>query len=144
QRSQEFDRSADGFTSLYSLILNLNWRAVIFYGLRTQFPLHIRMVRSMTGSGSATRLFHSKRGQLEITADIRTVNSRFLDLSLRSPKVYLAFDPKVSQLVRQYLKRGRVDLILSLHLIESAPAQVKVHETQAMELYKTLSGLQTQ
>jgi len=64
------------------------------------------MIRSMTGFGSAS---HSD-GEKSITVEVRSLNSKFLDLSVRLPKTYSEFEPEWRNLVTERLERGKVSL----------------------------------
>ncbi|MDB5038930.1 MAG: YicC-like protein [Bacteriovoracaceae bacterium] len=96
---------------------------------------------SMTGFGSSTHVFKGRRGSLEITAEIRTVNSKFLDLSVRSPRPYVIFDADISKFIRTQLKRGRVDVNISARVIDGPAKAVHVNHAQAKELWKALNSV---
>jgi uncharacterized protein YicC (UPF0701 family) len=50
------------------------------------------MIRSMTGFGSS----ELERSGQRLTAEIRSVNHRFCEVSMRGPKVALAFEDQVA------------------------------------------------
>ena len=54
-----------------------------------------------------------------ITVEIRSVNHRFFDLSVRLPKNYSWLEESIAKLVRPFIQRGRIDLYL---VIEERPA----------------------
>ncbi|MBN8555886.1 MAG: YicC family protein [Deltaproteobacteria bacterium] len=93
----------------------------------------------MTGFGSAGRNFKSRRGQIEISAEIRTVNSKFLDIAVKSPRLYLSFDTEIGKTVRQFLKRGRIDISLSMRVLEGTAEEVIINLPQAEKLYSALN-----
>jgi uncharacterized protein (TIGR00255 family) len=64
------------------------------------------MILSMTGYGTGS----AQKNETTVTAEIRTVNHRFLDLHVRVPREYLFLENEVQQLVRNSLDRGRVDI----------------------------------
>ncbi|MDZ7372551.1 MAG: YicC family protein [candidate division KSB1 bacterium] len=64
------------------------------------------MILSMTGYGRGV----STSGDLLVLAEVRSFNSRFLDISLRLPKALGGLDQRVRDLVRQYVVRGHVNL----------------------------------
>ncbi|MCP8616578.1 YicC/YloC family endoribonuclease [Salirhabdus salicampi] len=68
------------------------------------------MVKSMTGYGRHVETIDNSR----ITVEVRTVNHRFLDLSIKMPKTLLHLEEKMKKMARQLLKRGRVDIFLSV------------------------------
>jgi uncharacterized protein (TIGR00255 family) len=92
------------------------------------------MFYSMTGFGSASKVFKGSRGEIEITAEIKTVNSKYLDISPRSPRAYVSFDADIARWVRMHLKRGRVDISLSMRILEGIAEEIKVNIEQVKVL----------
>ncbi len=86
-------------------------------------------VYSMTGFATATRQGaqstpgaaisegapgrHGGAARPEVTVDLRSVNGRFLDLSLRLPDDMRALEPALRELVATVIRRGKVELRLS-------------------------------
>lgn len=68
------------------------------------------MWMSMTGFGRGDR--HG--GDASVTAEIRTVNHRFLDLHLRCPAKFLSWEPRIRTMIRRSLRRGKVDVNLNV------------------------------
>ena len=66
-------------------------------------------LRSMTGYGSGS----AASGKIKVDAEIRSVNSRFLDLTCRLPQVYSSIESDISKRVRAVLSRGRVEVLVS-------------------------------
>ena len=64
------------------------------------------MIKSMTGFGQVSK----EDGQVQITAELRTLNSKFLDLNLRLPKVFSDRELEVRNLITEKLERGKVSL----------------------------------
>jgi uncharacterized protein (TIGR00255 family) len=70
----------------------------------------IYLVRSMTGYGrNATTLDETR-----MTVEVRTVNHRFLDLSVKMPKTLLYLEDKIKKRARHYFKRGRIDIFITI------------------------------
>ena len=65
---------------------------------------------SMTGYGRG----EYKVGGIELTVEIKTVNNRYLDVSVKSPRLFTAYDEKVRTLVREKMTRGHADVFISL------------------------------
>ncbi len=61
---------------------------------------------SMTGFGRGER--HGE--EISVTVEVRTVNHRFLDLHTRCPGRFLSWESKIRGLVRETIRRGKVDL----------------------------------
>lgn len=68
------------------------------------------MLISMTGYGTATAV----NGQMSVTAEIRSVNSRFYEFSARLPKHLQSKELELKEAVRGRIKRGKVNLAVSV------------------------------
>lgn len=95
----------------------------------------------MTGFGSASKSFKGKRGEIEIGVEVRTVNSKYLDISVRSPRAYVGFDSEISRLIRSHLRRGRVDVSVSMRILQGLAEEITVNHEQAQVLYKALDSV---
>ena len=65
---------------------------------------------SMTGFGRGDR--HGEDAM--VTAEIRSVNHRFLDVHVRCPARYLLWEQRIRSMTRQVLRRGKVDVFLNI------------------------------
>ncbi len=68
------------------------------------------MIKSMTGYGSAS----GTSGALEITIELRSVNNRFLDCSVRMPKVYVSLEDGLKAQIQKAISRGKVDVFVTI------------------------------
>lgn len=64
---------------------------------------------SMTGYGRG----EYKQGGLEVTAEVKTVNNRYLDVSLKCPRILAAYEDVLRTVVREKLSRGHADVFIS-------------------------------
>jgi len=92
------------------------------------------MFMSMTGYGSSTQTYHGSRGSLEVGVDIKTVNSKYLDISIRSPRSYMDFDPEIQRFVRSRLKRGRIDVQITMKVLQGKARELILNLEQAASL----------
>jgi len=67
-------------------------------------------INSMTGYGRAVT--ESSKGAVSV--EIRSLNHRFLDISIRAPKEFLYLDPDLRKTARELLSRGKVEIFISL------------------------------
>ena len=81
------------------------------------------MIKSMTGYGSAKGVVDG----LEITLELRSVNNRFLDCSVRMPRSFLFAEDAVKSAVQQHICRGKVDVFVTVNASESDDMVVKVN-----------------
>lgn len=65
---------------------------------------------SMTGYGKG----EYKEGGIELTCEIKTVNNRYLDVTVKSPRIFTAYDEVIRSTVREKLTRGHADVYVSL------------------------------
>lgn len=68
------------------------------------------MVKSMTGFGKAEAALPNKK----ITVEIRSLNSKQLDLNLRLPGVYRQSEYEIRNLMARSVERGKVDLFVTV------------------------------
>ncbi|MFD2571770.1 YicC/YloC family endoribonuclease [Spirosoma soli] len=68
------------------------------------------MLKSMTGFGNAT----VEAGGLSVTAEVKTLNSKFLDIYCRIPRQFSDKEIELRALLTQQLERGKVELSLNL------------------------------
>jgi uncharacterized protein (TIGR00255 family) len=68
------------------------------------------MWMSMTGFGRG----EAHREDVAVTAEIRSINHRFLDAHVRCPAKFLSWEPRIRGLVRESLRRGKVDVFLNV------------------------------
>ena len=68
------------------------------------------MVKSMTGFGKGEAALQNKR----ITVEIRSLNSKQLDLSLRLPAVYRQSENELRNVIARTIQRGKVDVFVSV------------------------------
>ena len=65
---------------------------------------------SMTGYGRG----EYKAGGVELTVEIKTVNNRYLDVSVKCPRIFIAFEDVIRAEVRSMLTRGHADVFIGL------------------------------
>lgn len=82
---------------------------------------------SMTGYGSAKG---SVEGQ-EITVELKSVNNRYLDCSVRLPRNFLFAEDTVKQAVSAGISRGKVDVFVSAQASQDSGTVVSVNEELA-------------
>ncbi len=76
------------------------------------------MQKSMTGFGKSEVAINGKT----ITAEIRSLNSKQLDLGLKTPAAYRELENEIRSLVSKRVVRGKVDLLVSVVSTEVATA----------------------
>ena len=85
------------------------------------------MIRSMTGYGSAKG---SCQG-LNISVELKSVNNRYLDCSVRLPRGFLFAEDAVKAKVQSHIARGKVDVFIGIDSTGTDAVLVKVNEQLA-------------
>ncbi len=78
------------------------------------------MIKSMTGYGRAVQILDGR----EITVEIRSVNNRYLDCTVKLPRVFGFAEDAIKQRVKESVTRGKVDVYVNVNL--SALDDVKI------------------
>ncbi len=94
-------------------------------------------VRSMTGFGRG----RDAAGEVEIATEVRSVNHRFLDISLRVPRIYNCFEPEIRKIVAQSVERGKFDVVINRTGGKGGLMDVMVDQPLAEGYYKCLLQL---
>ncbi len=89
---------------------------------RRGFIARRTMIYSMTGYASATRelVAASGTGGASVSVELRTVNSRFLDLNFRMPEDVRVVEPTLREMLMQKLSRGKVDIRINIQRSEQS------------------------
>ena len=91
----------------------------------------------MTGFGRAEQ--NSRYGRL--TVEISSVNSRFLEFSIRLPRPYAALEPKVRDALTAAIQRGKLSVFVNLVEPENHVNGASINDTVARRCYRQLSRL---
>lgn len=81
------------------------------------------MVKSMTGYGRAVETVNGR----EFTVEVRSVNNRYLDCTVKLPRTVSFAEDAVKQAVKVSLSRGKVDVFVSLRAEQEEAAQVSLN-----------------
>lgn len=81
------------------------------------------MIKSMTGFGRA----EVSEGQRKFTVEMKAVNHRYLDVSVKMPKKLNFFEASIRNLLKEYMQRGKVDLYITYEDLSEQTVSVKYH-----------------
>lgn len=93
------------------------------------------MVKSMTGFGRCKESIYGRN----ITVEVKSVNSRYTDISMKVPRLYSPLEDRLKQLCLKYISRGKVDIYLSVELPEGEKVDLAVNR-EYLESYIKLLG----
>ncbi len=94
------------------------------------------MIKSMTGFGKATNEFSAKK----ITVEVRSLNSRQLDLNLRMPYSYKEKELELRAEISKQIERGKVDITIYTEFLQEA-LPLAINKTLAKSYHKELKAL---
>lgn len=89
-------------------------------------------MKSMTGFGR----YEFSSGDRKFTVEVKGVNHRYLDVSVRMPKKFNFYETAVRTLLKQYASRGKVDIFISYEDLSQNQLSLKYNEVLAREYMK--------
>ena len=95
------------------------------------------MISSMTGYGRGV----GTKNDFTFSAELRSVNHRYADFSLRLPRELYALEDRIRRLLQESIKRGRVEVNLTLDEMPAALRQIKINHDLAEDYYRSLVEL---
>lgn len=81
------------------------------------------MIKSMTGYGRAVQTI----GGREITAEIRSVNNRYLDCNVKLQRLYAFAEDSIKSRVKAAISRGKVDVYITVNVMEDTELRISVN-----------------
>ena len=95
------------------------------------------MVKSMTGYGRARQTLNGR----DITVEVRSVNNRYLDCSVKMPRAYIFAEDALKALVQKSVSRGKVDMFITVESSGAEETVVTVNEPLAKSYLAALKTL---
>ena len=80
------------------------------------------MIKSMTGYGKA----NLSQNQKEYQVEIKSVNHRYLDISVKMPKVLSYLEEAVKKAVSSKVKRGKIDVFITFENRSTEAKEIKI------------------
>ena len=95
------------------------------------------MVKSMTGYGRARETLNGR----DITVEVRSVNNRYLDCTVKMPRAYVFAEDAMKTCVQKAISRGKVDVFVTIDTTAADVTVVSVNEALARSYYEALKNL---
>ena len=95
-------------------------------------------MQSMTGFGRS----EVQDEKLQFTIEMRSVNHRYLDISLRYPRGYAALETRMKQLIGGYFTRGRIEVTVAQQTLAASDRAVTLDHALAQQYHRALNQLQ--
>ena len=95
------------------------------------------MVKSMTGYGRGEAVLRGRT----ITVELRSVNNRYLDCTVKLPRIYVFAEDAIKATVQQHISRGKVDVFVTIGPSERGDVAISVNKPMADGYYAALCQL---
>lgn len=96
------------------------------------------MIKSMTGFGRC----EVSEGSRKITVEMKSVNHRYLDVSIKMPKKLNFFEAAIRSELKNYIQRGKVDIFITYEDLTEANVCVRYNKELAAEYMKYLQQME--
>lgn len=87
------------------------------------------MLKSMTGFGR----YELSEGERKITVEMKAVNHRYLDVTLKMPKKLNFFESAIRTLLKEYVQRGKIDVFITYEDLSSKGAALTYNRAVAAQ-----------
>jgi uncharacterized protein (TIGR00255 family) len=91
----------------------------------------------MTGYGKGV----ASENNLELSVEIKSVNNRYQDISIKMPKQFMIFENRVRELCKSMLIRGKVTVLIDLKETSETSGDGAVDEKKFQKIYSTMQQL---
>ena len=95
------------------------------------------MVCSMTGFGRC----EITEGERKYTVELKSVNNRYLDINIKMPKKFNAFESDIRNELKKYMKRGKVDVFISYEDFSESETKVRYNKAIAQEYFSYIKEM---
>ena len=98
------------------------------------------MIKSMTGFGRG----EYTDGKRSIIAEIKSVNHRYSDITVKMPRRYTFAEDKIKNAVKDKIRRGKVDVSIIVENITENDVNIKLNSMLAKQYYDNLTELRSE
>ena len=91
----------------------------------------------MTGYGRGEAVLHGR----PITVEVRSVNNRYLDCTVKLPRIYVFAEDAIKAAVQSHISRGKVDVFITIGPSEGGDVSISVNRPVADGYYAALCAL---
>lgn len=95
------------------------------------------MIKSMTGFGRC----EITEGNRKITVEMKSVNHRYLDVTIKMPKKLNFFEATIRNELKNYIQRGKVDVFITYEDFNESCGQIKYNKQLAKEYMEYLNAM---
>ena len=98
------------------------------------------MIKSMTGFGR----YEAVTDECKLSVEIKAVNHRYLDLSIKMPKKFNYFEAAMRTLLKDYIQRGKVDVFITYEDYTEEQVSLKYNSSLAAEYMEKFEAMASQ
>lgn len=98
------------------------------------------MIKSMTGFGRC----EVSEGDRKITVEMKSVNHRYLDVSMKMPKKLNYFDSAIRGILKEYVQRGKVDVYITYEDLSAGDAALSYNRKIAAQYVEYFRQMEEQ
>lgn len=95
---------------------------------------------SMTGYGKG----ECNDGKRCITAEIKTINNRYCDISIKTPKVLRFFEENIRKILKNNLQRGRIDVYINIEYISESDTLIVPNMSLAWQYKEAIDKIKSE
>lgn len=95
-------------------------------------------MKSMTGYGH----FEKVTEEFKVTVEIKSVNHRYCDMSIKLPKKFNALESKLRETMKNYASRGKIDIYINFSNFADRDVRVQYHERIAKDYVEIIRQAQ--
>lgn len=92
------------------------------------------MIKSMTGFGRC----EETDGNRKFSVEMKAVNHRYVDMNIKMPRKFNAYESKIRNKIKSYIQRGKVDIFIYYEDVSKKDVQVKYNKEIAKEYFDNL------
>ncbi len=94
------------------------------------------MIRSMTGFSKIEMEYAAGK----FSGEAKTLNNRYLEISLKLPKIDYAYEKRLRELVKKYVRRGKADITIKWERLSEQSNTLKINENTVKQ-YMDIVGM---
>ena len=98
------------------------------------------MVKSMTGFGHAEAVSDKRK----LTVEMKSVNNRYLDVNIRMPKKFSAFEAQIRNVLKEYVSRGKVDVFITEETFAEGAGEVVMNAALAKQYMDACNSISSE
>jgi uncharacterized protein (TIGR00255 family) len=91
----------------------------------------------MTGYGSAT----SASEGYKVTVELKSLNSKYLEMIVKLPRVYMKYESKVRNLLSKHLERGKIVMLLNVEVLSADKRTLNINQALVQKYKQELEEL---